>query len=143
KIAYVLDQMFRVPGTNLRFGLDPIIGFIFPAAGDTVTALISVYVLLRSIRYGLPKLVIGRMVFNIAMDYLVGSIPVVGDMFDFAFKSKKKNIALLNRFAAGKGKAKWTDWLWVFILLGAFAAVIILVILAIWSLFKWQGWNLI
>ena len=141
KIGYVLDQMFRVPGTNMRFGLDPIIGFLFPGAGDTVTTLIGVYVLLRSIQYGLPKLVVGRMVFNIAIDYLVGSIPLIGDMFDFAFKSNKKNIALLNRFAAGKGKANWTDWLWVFILLGAFGAVIMLVILAVWWFIKSQGWS--
>ena len=143
KIAYVLDQMFRVPGTNMRFGLDPIIGFLFPGAGDTVTTLIGVYVLLRSIQYGLPKLVVGRMVFNIAIDYFIGSIPLIGDLFDFAFKSTKKNVSLLNRFAAGKGKADWTDWLWVFILLGAFGAVVVLIILSLWWFLRSEGWSLV
>ncbi len=143
KIGYVLDQMFRIPGTNIRFGLDPIIGFFFPGAGDTVTTMMGVYVLLRSIQYGLPKLVVGRMVFNIAIDYLIGSIPFVGDFFDFAFKSTKKNVTLLNRYAAGKGKADWTDWLWVFILLGAFGAVVFLVIASLWLLLRSDGWSLI
>lgn len=143
KIGYVLDQMFRIPGTSIRFGLDPIIGFFFPGAGDTVTTLIGVYVLLRSIQYGLPKLVVGRMVFNIAIDYFVGSIPLIGDMFDFAFKSNKKNITLLNRFASGRGKATWTDWLWVFLLLGAFAALVILVIFSLLWFIRSEGWNFV
>jgi hypothetical protein len=124
KITYYLDQLFRIPGTNIRFGLDPIIGFLFPVAGDTVSTLMSIYIVLRSIRYGLPKVVIGRMMFNVAVDYLIGSISFIGDFFDFAYKANNKNLKLLERFATGEGRSHWTDWLWVFMLLGLLVAVI-------------------
>ena len=82
KLTYYLDQLFRIPGTNIRFGLDPIIGFLLPVAGDTLSTLMSIYIVLRSIRYGLPKIVIGRMIFNVAVDYLIGSISFFGDLAD-------------------------------------------------------------
>jgi hypothetical protein len=124
KVSYVLDQMFRIPGTEIRFGLDPIIGFLLPVAGDSISVLISIYLVLRSIQYGLPKIVIGRMVFNIAMDYVVGSVPFVGDLLDFGVKANKKNVELLNRFAEGRERARWTDYLWLFMLLGLLAAFV-------------------
>jgi hypothetical protein len=124
KITYVLDRFFRIPGTDIRFGLDPIIGFLLPFAGDSITTLLSIYIVLRSLKYGLPKIVIGRMVFNIALDYVVGSVPLVGDFLDFAFQANKKNIDLLNRFGEGQGRARWTDYLWLFMLLTLLASVI-------------------
>jgi hypothetical protein len=126
KLTYYLDQFFRIPGTKIRFGLDPIIGFLFPVAGDTLSTFMSIYIVLRSIRYGLPKIVIGRMMFNVAIDYLIGSISFVGDLFDFAFKANNKNLKLLERFATGEGRAHWTDWLWVFMLIGLFVGAIAL-----------------
>ena len=134
KIGFVLDQLFRVPGTQMRFGLDPIIGLLLPVVGDWVSALLSIYIVVRSIQYGLPKIVIGRMVFNVALDYLIGSIPAVGDLLDFAIQPNKKNVELLNRFAEGKGRASWTDYLWLFMLLGLFGAVIIVWLLIIFWL---------
>ncbi|MBI3653429.1 MAG: DUF4112 domain-containing protein [Acidobacteria bacterium] len=131
KIGFVLDQIFRIPGTEIRFGLDPIIGFLLPVAGDSISALISVYLVLRSIQYGLPKIVIGRMVFNVAFDYLIGSIPLVGDFLDFAFQANKKNVALLNRFAEGSERTRFTDYLWLFMLLGLFGAVVVVWLLMI------------
>lgn len=124
KVSYALDQMFRIPGTEIRFGLDPIIGFLLPVAGDSISILISSYLVLRSIQYGLPKVIIGRMVFNIAMDYVLGSVPFVGDFMDFAVKANKKNVELLNRFAEGKERARWTDYLWLFMLLGLLGAFV-------------------
>ena len=118
KFSYALDQLFRIPGTDIRFGLDPIIGFLLPVAGDSISVLMSTYIVLRSIQYGLPKIVIGKMVFNIAMDYLVGSVPFVGDLIDFGVKANKKNVELLNRFAEGHNRARWGDYLWLFLLLG-------------------------
>ncbi len=138
KLTYYLDQLFRIPGTNIRFGLDPIIGFLFPVAGDTVSSLMSIYIVLRSIRYGLPKVVIGRMMFNVAVDYLVGSISFIGDFFDFAFKANNKNLKLLERFATGEGRSHWTDWLWVFILLGLLVGVI-----ALWLWLIYLGINFV
>jgi hypothetical protein len=124
KISKVLDQIFRIPGTDIRFGLDPIIGFLLPVAGDSISTLLSIYIVLRSIQYGLPKIVIGRMVFNVALDYVVGSVPFIGDFLDFVVKANQKNVDLLNRFAEGKDRAGWTDYLWLFMLIALLGAFI-------------------
>jgi hypothetical protein len=140
KISYALDQLFRIPGTEIRFGLDPIIGFLLPVAGDSISTLMSIYIVLRSIQYGLPKIVIGKMVFNIAMDYIVGSVPFVGDFLDFAVKANKKNVELLDRFALGKDQARWSDYLWLFMLVGLLGAFIIgWLIFIIWIVSRAQS----
>ncbi|HXG67602.1 MAG TPA: DUF4112 domain-containing protein, partial [Blastocatellia bacterium] len=118
RLSFLLDRAIRIPGTNIRFGLDPIIGLLLPAAGDFVAAGLSAYIVLAAVRYGLPKVVIGRMVFNVGMDYLIGTIPLIGELFDFAWKANTKNMELLQRHAAGSGRATFSDWLWVFFLLG-------------------------
>ncbi|MEN3334926.1 MAG: hypothetical protein V7641_4291 [Blastocatellia bacterium] len=118
RIELFMDRAIRIPGTNLRFGLDPIIGFFFPVVGDWVGTFVSAYIVLASIRHGLPKRTITRMVFNVAVDFLVGSIPLVGDAVDFAWKSNSKNLRLLNKYAKGKGGSVWSDWVWVFALFG-------------------------
>jgi hypothetical protein len=128
RLSYYLDDLIRVPGTNLRFGLDPIISFLFPVAGDTIASLMSAYIVLVSIRYGLPKSVITRMVFNIGADYAIGSIPFVGDIFDFAWKANDKNMKLLNKHAQGEGKSTLGDWVWVLVLLAALMAFIAVII---------------
>ena len=107
-----------MPGTELRFGLDPVISFLFPVAGDTIGALLSAYIILVSVRYGLPKSVITRMVFNVVADFAVGSVPLLGDLFDFAWKSNDKNMKLLEKHARGPGGSFWSDWAWLFILFG-------------------------
>ena len=136
KISHVMDQYFRIPGTNIRFGLDPIIGFLLPVAGDSINALLSVYLVLKSIGYGLPKVIIGRMIFNIGLDYVIGSVPLIGDLIDFGFKANQKNMDLLNRFALGERKANWSDWLWVLILLGLLGVVIFGWVLAVLWLYR-------
>ena len=118
RIEMFMDRAIRIPGTDLRFGLDPIIGFFFPVAGDWLGTLVSAYIVLASIRHGLPKSAITRMVFNVAVDFLLGSLPLVGDAFDFAWKSNSKNLRLLNQYAKGKGGSVWSDWVWVFALFG-------------------------
>jgi Domain of unknown function (DUF4112) len=75
RVTDLMDRAIRIPGTQIRFGLDPIIGFIFPEGGDVVGAIVSAWMILASVRYGLPKGVIARMVFNVAVDYLIGSVP--------------------------------------------------------------------
>ncbi len=140
KISYALDQLFRIPGTEIRFGLDPIIGFLLPVAGDSISVLMSMYIVLRSIQYGLPKVVIAKMVFNIAMDYVVGSVPFVGDFLDFAVKANKKNTELLNRFAEGKSRARWSDYLWLFGLLGLLGIFVVgWLIFIIWMMSRVQS----
>jgi len=93
-VADLLDRAIRIPGTNIRFGLDPIIGLI-PGAGDMVGAGLSGYVIVLAARAGAPRSVLTRMVANVAIDSLLGSVPAVGDLFDFAWKSNTKNVELL------------------------------------------------
>ena len=81
QMAFYLDGLFRVPGTTWRFGLDPLIGLI-PNVGDTITTFASFFILIAGVRYGVPKITLVRMGFNIGLDYVVGSIPVVGDAFE-------------------------------------------------------------
>jgi hypothetical protein len=124
-LAFYLDGLFRVPGTGWRFGLDAIIGLI-PNVGDTITSFASFYILLAGVRYGVPKITLLRMAFNIAVDYLVGSVPVIGDAFDFVWKANRMNMDLIRERASGHGKGKTSDYLFVFGLI----AMLVLILLA-------------
>lgn len=92
--AGLLDNAFRVPGTQIRFGLDPILGLV-PGIGDLATPVLCVLILVHSARVRVPKIVLARMVLNALIDFIVGAIPVLGDLFDFAWKSNEWNLALL------------------------------------------------
>ena len=96
-VVRMLDDLVPIPGTRFRFGLDPLIGLV-PGAGDVAGALLSGYALLVAARLGAPPAVLVRMVGNIAIDTVVGAIPVVGDAFDFGWKSNRRNLALLERY---------------------------------------------
>lgn len=96
-LARVLDTGFTIPGTRIRFGLDAIIGLI-PGGGDLVGAALSSVIVLMALRNGVPAAVLWRMVANVAIDTAIGTIPVLGDLFDFAWKSNTKNAELLERY---------------------------------------------
>ena len=96
RLGWLLDDVFRVPVLGWRFGLDALIGLI-PGSGDSGTALASFYILASAVRHGVPKITLLRMGMNIGFDYLLGSLPVVGDVADVFWKSNQKNIALLRR----------------------------------------------
>jgi hypothetical protein len=123
--------------------LDPIIGLLFPVAGDAVGAIVSAYIVLVSVRYGLPKIVIARMVFNIAADFVVGSIPLVGDAADFVWKVNTRNLRLLNKYATGKRGSFWSDWAWVFLLFGALFVLMFGALALIYYSIKASGMGLI
>ncbi len=116
QLSYWLDDAIRIPGLGWRFGLDAIVGFV-PGVGDMATTIASLYILAAAVRYRVPKITILRMALNIAIDYLVGMIPFVGDLFDFAWKSNKMNMNLLRTHAtvsASEAKnARTSDWLFV------------------------------
>lgn len=97
-MARLLDSAARVPGTNIRFGLDAVLGLI-PGLGDAAGAVFSGYLILLGSRMGLPKHIITRMVTNVAIDTIVGGVPVLGDIFDVAWKSNTRNLALLEEFS--------------------------------------------
>lgn len=143
RIALLMDRSVRIPGTNIRFGLDPVIGFFFPVVGDAVGAIVSAYIVLVSVRYGLPKIVIARMVFNIAADFVVGSIPFIGDAADFVWKVNTRNLRLLNKFASGERGSFWSDWAWVFVLCGVLFGLILGALILIYYALKATGQGLI
>lgn len=96
QLAQWMDNRFIIPGTNVRFGLDSLLGLI-PGLGDTVTALPAIYVVMAAQRLGVSRFVLARMIGNIGMDMLVGAIPLLGDLFDLGFKANSRNVALLRR----------------------------------------------
>jgi len=123
-LAFYLDDLFRIPGTSWRFGLDAIIGLV-PSVGDTLTSLASFYILLAGVRYGVPKITLLRMAVNIGIDYLLGTIPIVGDAFDFFWKSNDMNMRLIRERATGKGKGSKSDYVFIFALIGLLILLLI------------------
>jgi hypothetical protein len=98
QLARLLDEVLRIPGTNIRFGLDAILGLI-PGAGDVAGGILSAFIILQAARLGAPGSVLARMVMNVAVDSIVGAVPVLGDLFDIGWKSNTRNAALLERYA--------------------------------------------
>src|SRR5437773_10257631 len=107
-LAFYLDDLFRIPGVGWRFGLDAIIGLV-PGVGDTLTSFASFYILLAGVRYGVPKITLLRMALNIGIDYVVGSIHLLGDAFDFFWKSNQRNMELIRTRASGHAEGKKSD----------------------------------
>ncbi|HEX3809973.1 MAG TPA: DUF4112 domain-containing protein [Rhizomicrobium sp.] len=103
-LADLMDSKFRLPGTGIRFGIDSLVGLV-PVAGDAIGALVSFYIVAR-VWERMPPWTRTRMIWNILVDFGVGSIPVLGDAFDVAFKSNRKNVALARRALAKQPKRK-------------------------------------
>lgn len=138
-LAFYLDDLFRIPGVGWRFGLDAVIGLI-PNVGDTLTSFASFYILIAGVRYGVPKITLLRMAFNIGLDYVVGAIPFVGDAFDFVWKANKQNMGLIRTRAAGQGKGTTSDYVFVFGLMGLLIALLIGSIIASIYIFSTVVW---
>lgn len=134
-LAAVLDDIFQIPGTRIRFGLDPIVGLV-PGLGDVITGLLSFLIVFTAWRRGLAKVTVMRMVANIAIDTLLGSIPVVGDVFDTVWKSNRMNYRLLVRDRAGqRTQHVRRDWFFFTLLLLCAAALIVLPIAVVAGVF--------
>ena len=95
-LEFWLDRAFRIPGTDVRFGLDAILGLL-PGAGDTATAVISGAMIVAGWRAGASSNTLGRMAWNVVVDWLIGSIPIIGDLFDVAHRANTKNLRLLRQ----------------------------------------------
>lgn len=96
RLSWLLDVAFVVPGTNIRFGVDGIVGLI-PGIGDMAGGVLSSIVLVEAARLGVPKTLLLRMAFNIAIEVGVGSVPIVGDVFDVLWRANRRNVRLLRR----------------------------------------------
>ncbi len=122
--AYLLDSVFRVPGTRIRFGFDALVGLI-PGLGDLSAPAFAVVILITAFRFRVPAVVQARMVLNAAIDMLIGLVPLLGDVADIAWKANLKNLALLERHARPGVPPSRSDHVFVIV------AVIVLVFIAI------------
>lgn len=139
-ISRLLDTAFVIPGTRIRFGIEPIIGLI-PILGDQVTALISAALLYRSVQHRLPKIALVRMALNILINAVVGMVPILGDIFVLWYKPNIRNYNILQRFAGQTNAVTTGDWMFVSILIGSTFFLIVVVTLgliyATVSQFRW------
>ena len=123
RLSRMLDSAVAVPGTSFRFGLDPILGLI-PGLGDLVSPLFTLGMLWQARDLGVPRVVQLRMIGNAAIDALTGFVPIIGDLFDFAWKANDRNLALLERHAYEEHRPSTGDWGFVVV------CVLLLVVIA-------------
>ena len=124
-LVALLDDIFRIPMTGIRFGLDPVIGLI-PGFGDWITGAVSFLILVAGWRRGLPRVALARMVVNIGIDSLVGTVPVLGDLFDVGWKSNRKNFTLLQAYREPQRRAQsWRDWAFLLLLVGTVGLLLV------------------
>ncbi|HJR57971.1 MAG TPA: DUF4112 domain-containing protein [Vicinamibacterales bacterium] len=133
KWAVLLDSAFQVPGTKLRFGLDPIVGLL-PGAGDLVTGFFAVMILLHAVRLRIPKVVMARMVINSGLDLLAGAVPILGDLFDAGYKANLRNLTLLERHAHPGIPPERSDYLFVAGCIAVLALLAIVPLVVLWWL---------
>ena len=133
KLAWILDSVIPIPGTNWRIGLDGLIGLI-PGVGYISAGAISTYILYQALRMGVPTMVVGRMLLNIVMESVVGVIPFFGDIFDFAFKANKRNVELLREYVDQPDTVKRRSTFTVIITIVGFLLVLGLLVWGMFSL---------
>jgi Domain of unknown function (DUF4112) len=138
QLAILLDEAILIPGINKRIGLDPIIGLI-PGGGDTITMLMSGYIVVEAAMLGLPKATLLQMVSNIVIDAVAGTVPIVGDLFDVVSKANMRNLKLLDIHLAEPNFRAKSDKLLVISIVAILAIIIVsfgLVVALIFSLLK-------
>jgi hypothetical protein len=135
-LAHVLDDCFRVPGTTIRFGIDGIIGFV-PGIGDVLAGLASLLLLFAAWMRGVPYVTLARMTVNVGIGVLVGSIPLLGDAFDIAWKANRRNYALLTRHIAEPRTHTWRDWLFLAGIAGVALALLAIPLLVLAWIVHW------
>ncbi|HEU4471543.1 MAG TPA: DUF4112 domain-containing protein [Flavisolibacter sp.] len=134
-LARLMDSQFRIPGTEIRFGLDALIGLI-PGAGDLSTFAVSGYMLIIMARNGASGYVLARMVMNVMVDAIVGSIPFIGDLFDIAFKANTRNMRLMQQYYK-EGRHRGSAWKVIFPVLLVLLLFILALIYGVYRLLAW------
>lgn len=131
-LAWLLDNSIPIPGTGRRIGLDALVGLV-PGLGDVLSGGLGLVVVLRGAQLGVPGIVLARMLANVAIDFVVGSIPVIGDAFDMWFKANLRNVRLIRRHALAPESSTAGAWAFFGVLLGV---VVLLAIGAVWVLWR-------
>lgn len=135
RITSLLDSRFRLPLLKWKFGLDPILGIV-PVVGDIVTFVISAFMVVVMVRHGASGVLVIRMTFNIVLDYVGGSIPLVGDIFDFRMRANRRNYYLL-RDHYYENEHQGSGWGIIF---GIFFMLMLIVVLSIWGVYRLLVW---
>ena len=139
-----MDSAYRVPGTSIRFGWDPIIGLV-PGFGDVATASFAVAILYHAYRLSVPGVVLARMTLNVLIDLAAGLVPVAGDVADIAWKSNNLNLTLLERHERPGVKPTSGDWtivlLAVVLIGGALALVLVSVAMMAYTVLRPFLWH--
>jgi hypothetical protein len=135
-LSRLMDSAFEIPGLRWRFGLDALIGLI-PGIGEIVAGGVSFYIIaLAALRYRLAGITLIRMGLNLILDVAIGSIPIVGDLFDVWWKVNERNMELIRRRTASandRGRSAWWDWAFVLVVLGVVLAVVVGALILLWS----------
>ena len=135
RTSYLLDERFRIPGTRFRFGLDPILNLI-PFAGDISGLILSAVLVFTMARHGVSRKVVILMTLNILIDFLIGAIPFIGQVFDFFYKANSRNISLLKKhYEEGRYQGSGSG-----ILIGIFVFILVVFTLGIFMLWKLLEW---
>ena len=133
-ISHVLDDLVTLPGTGRRVGVEPVIGLV-PGAGDVISAAVGVWLIVEATRFKLPKVVVIRMALNTLVDFVVGLVPILGDLFDFAFKSNTRNLKLLHADLADRPGTQRRSLVMLAAIFGTMAlATLTMVVLLAWFL---------
>ena len=135
-LTHVLDDWLRIPGTSVRFGVDAIIGLV-PGIGDVLGGVASCILLLAAWFRGVPYIALVRMAVNVGIEVLVGSVPLVGDAFDVAWKANRRNYKLLVRHVDQPRRHTWKDWAFLWTLGAAILAVFALPLIALSWVLLW------
>ena len=133
-VAALLDDIFRIPGTKIRFGLDALIGWV-PGIGDAMTGIASFLIVFASWRRGAKAVTLVRMIANVLLETAIGAVPVAGDVFHVVWKANRRNYRLLIREKEEPGANTRRDWMFLAVLLFAvIAAAVIPIVVLIWLL---------
>lgn len=135
RLAWLWDSAFGIPGTRIRLGLDPLVGLV-PGLGDALGAVVSAYIVLEAARFDVPGSMLLRMLVNIAIDTLLGTVPVIGDVFDIAWRSNLKNVALIEHHVADPHGARRANRIWLALVIVALLLCATLGIVMGWLLMR-------
>jgi uncharacterized protein DUF4112 len=140
-IAALLDDMFRIPGTQIRFGLDALIGWV-PGIGDALAGIASFLIVFASWRCGAKAVTLVRMIANVLLETAIGAIPVAGDVFHVFWKANRRNYRLLMRETESPGGNTRRDWMFLAVILFAVAAAVVIpMMILLWILRPYLQWQ--
>ncbi|MBS1804820.1 MAG: DUF4112 domain-containing protein [Acidobacteria bacterium] len=135
-LEILLDEAFRIPFTRFRFGIDGIIGLV-PGLGDVIAGVLSLVIPIAAWTRGVPYVALARMTVNLAIGVLVGSIPLLGDAFDIAWKPNRRNYQVMERHIGQPRRHTWKDWAYLAVLVGSIAIVFAIPIAVFLWLLVW------